>query len=401
MYAAPFDAAAKSTNEFGLQLYRQLATGDHNLCVSPYSISCALAMTLSGADGEARNEMARVLHLDGKRNSDESFAALQKSLGEIPIKTAEIAKGSKESGGPTEPITIAVANRLFPQSGYEFRKEFFARVKQYYGAAPEPLNYERNAATATKRINDWVAKQTRDKIRDLIPGTLDSRSRLVLANAIYLKASWADSFSESVTKPEPFHVNGGAAVNVPTMLGHRWDRYAKRAGYKIVTLSYIGEDLQLVIFLPDEINGLRSVEEKLDAAALADVAKLKSVEMILRLPKFKLEPATISLAEELQKLGMKRAFDIPAGSANFDGIAPRKPDDYLKISEVFHKTFIEVDEKGTEAAAATAVATMTTSGIESPRPKPLEVKIDRPFLYAIQHVPSGACLFLGRVTDPR
>jgi serpin B len=134
---------------------------------------------------------------------------------------------------------------------------------------------------------------------------------------------------------------------------------------------------------------------------LAGCAKLEARDVDLHLPKFKLEPPTIALAETFQALGMKTAFDVPRASANFDKIAPRKPNDYLYISNVFHKTFIAVDEKGTEAAAATAVVMMRATAIARPKPPPVEVKVDRPFVYAIQHVPSGVCLFLGRVTDPR
>jgi serpin B len=399
--AATFEAASKSTNEFGLQLYQRLASGDKNVCISPYSISCALAMTLTGADGETRAEMARLLHVDPNADVDASFAALQKSLGEMTAKTLKIADASKTEGGPSEPITIAVANRLFPQAGYQFRKEFFARLRENYGAEPEPLDFEKNAVIATKEINDWVAKQTRDRIRDLIPQTLDKLTRLVLANAIYLKAPWASEFSDSWTKPESFHVNGGNAVDVSTMNGRKQMGYAKRNGYTTVAIPYTGAELQLVVFLPDEINGLHSLEKKLTAQTLAQSAKLESVEVELHLPKFKFEPPTVKLASELQALGMRAAFDIPQGSANFDRIAPRKPNEYLAVSDVFHKTFIAVDEKGTEAAAATAVAIFKATAMAGHKPQPIEVKIDRPFFYAIQHVPSGACLFMGRVPDPR
>jgi serpin B len=399
--SADFDLATKATNEFGLDLYSQLTKGDENLCLSPYSISCALAMTLSGADGETRSEMARVLHLDANADVDQSFAALQKSLEEMGEKTAKIAKESKENGGPSEPITIAIANRLFPQSGYEFRKELFARLKQDYGAPPEPLDYKKNAGAATKRINDWVAKQTRDRIRDLIPQTLDPSTRLVLANAIYLKAPWQSEFRETGTKSEPFHVNGGAGVPVPTMSGLKSVGYEKQAGYTTVAIPYIGNELQFVIYLPDRADGLRSLERELNADILVKSAKLSVAEVNLHLPKFKLEPPTVPLSAQLKTLGMKSAFDIPLGSANFDRMAARKPNEYLAISEVFHKTFIAVDEKGTEAAAATAITMLAYSAITGAKPTPIEVRVDRPFLYAIQHVPSGACLFIGRVTDPR
>ena len=374
--------------------------GEGNLCLSPYSVSCALAMTLAGADGETRTEMARVLHVDLSSDVDPSFAALQKSLEEMATKTAKIAQDSKKHGGPSEPVTIAIANRLFAQAGFEFRPEFFARVKNDYGAPPELLDFKTNAAGATKRINDWVAKQTRDRIRDLIPQPLDALTRLVLTNAIYLKAPWANEFNANATKSEPFHVRGKAAVDVPMMQQRAHFRYAKRNGFTAVAIPYSGGELQFVILLPEKSDGVRAMENKITASALADCAKMKESDVFLHLPKFKFEPPTIQLSEQLQALGMKTAFDVPQGSANFDRMAPRKPNSYLAISEVFHKTFIAVDEKGTEAAAATAVV-MTYAMARRETAEPIEVKVDRPFVYAIQHVPSGACLFIGRVTDPR
>ena len=401
--ATESDLAATSTNQLGVDLHRQLATGDENLCVSPYSIESALAMTFAGADGQTRTEMARVLHFPGDGGAvPASFAALQHSLEEMSAKTAELVKESKKFGGPSEPITLNIANRLFAQKGYDFRNAFLSLVKQDYRAAFEPLDFVADASGATQHINKWVADQTRNRIRDLIPaGALDETTRLVLANALYLKAPWADPFSENVTHPEPFHVHESAAVDVPTMR-KRDERfgYAKREGYSAVSLPYAGNDLQFLVLLPEDVNGLRAFESKLSAEMLVQCAKLEERDVDLRLPKFKIEPPTITLAEKLEALGMKTAFNQPTGSANFDRMASRKPDDYLYISQVFHKTFIAVDEKGTEAAAATAVAMMAATALRE-RPPPIEVKVDRPFLYAIQHVPSGICLFLGRVTDPR
>lgn len=401
--ATESDLAATSTNRLAVDLHRQLATGDENLCVSPYSIESALAMTFAGADGQTRTEMARVLHFPGDGGAvPASFASLQHSLEEMSAKTAELVKESKRFGGPSEPITLNIANRLFAQKGYDFRNAFLSLVKQDYRAAFEPLDFVADASGATQHINKWVADQTRDRIRDLIPaGALDETTRLVLANALYLKAPWADPFSENATHPEPFHVRGNAPVDVP-MMQKRNERfgYAKREGYSAVSLPYAGNDLQFLVLLPEDVNGLRAFESKLSAEMLAQCAKLEERDVDLHLPKFKIEPPTITLAEKLEALGMKTAFNQPTGSANFDRMAPRKPDDYLYISQVFHKTFIAVDEKGTEAAAATAVAMMAATALRE-RPPPIEVKVDRPFLYAIQHVPSGVCLFLGRVTDPR
>jgi serpin B len=401
--ATNFDLAAKATNELAVDVHRQLATGDENLCISPYSIESALAMTFAGADGETRTEMARVLHLTNDAGVPASFSALQRSLEEMSAKTAELAKRSKQFGGPSEPITLHIANRLFAQNGYKFREAFLSLVKQNFGGAFEPVDFIADPAAVTQRINKWVADQTHDRIRDLIPGgALDKTTRLVLANALYLKAAWASEFSKNATQPEPFFVHGGGPVDVPMM--RKTDKrfgYGRHEGFTVVSLPYASDDLQFVVLLPDEINGLRGLESKLTADMLAGCAKLEKRDVDLHLPKFKLEPPTITLADNFEALGMKTAFDKPQGSANFDKMAPRKPNDYLYISQIFHKTFIAVDEKGTEAAAATAVAMMAGTALRSPPPPPIEVKVDRPFVYAIQHVPSGVCLFLGRLTEPR
>jgi serpin B len=360
-------------------------------------------MTFAGADGETRTQMAHVLHFPSNASAvADSFASLQHSLEEMSAKTVELVKKSKEFGGPSEPITLSIANRLFAQKNYDFRQNFLSLVKQNYGAAFEPLDFTADPVTATQHINKWVADQTRDKIRDLIPAdALNKLTRLVLANALYLKAPWVDAFSEKTTQPESFHVRGGSPINVPMMRKTARFGYTKREGFSAVSVPYVCDDLQFLVLLPDEVNGLRALESKLSTDVLAQCTKLEAQDVDLHLPRFKLEPPTIALAETLQALGMKSAFDIPQGSANFDKIAPRKPNDYLYISNVFHKTFIAVDEKGTEAAAATAVVMMRATAIARPKPPPIEVKVDRPFVYAIQHVPSGLCLFLGRVTDPR
>src|SRR5947199_5787312 len=175
-------------------------------------------MTFAGADGETRTEMARVLHLTNDRTVPASFAALQHSLEQMSTKTAELAKQSKKFGGPSEPITLSIANRLFAQKGYHFREAYLSLVKQNFGGAFEPLDFVANPGGATQRINKWVADQTRERIRDLIPeGALDKTTRLVLANALYLKAPWAREFSENATTPEPFFVRGGGPVDVPMM----------------------------------------------------------------------------------------------------------------------------------------------------------------------------------------
>jgi serpin B len=403
--AADFDLAASATNQFAVDLYHQLGAGDGDLCVSPCSIESALAMTFAGADGETRAEMARVLHLPNDGDAIHvSFASLQQWLEQSRLKAAKVAEESKKRSGPSEPITLTIANRLFAQRGYDFRDSFQALVKQYYGAAFATLDFQKNDDDARQQINKWVADQTHNRIRDLVPAEgLHDRTRLLLANAIYFKAQWVSTFPDAATTPQPFHVRGGKAVDVPMM--RKVDKeigYRKLDGFTAVSIPYTGHELQLLVLLPDEVNGLSALEAKLNADLLGQCAKLHANEVDLSLPKFKMEPPTVALADKLEALGMKSAFDLPPGSANFDRMAPRKPNDYLAISQVFHKTFIAIDEKGTEASAATAVVGVmvaATSGFAPPHP--IEVKVDRPFLYVIQHVPSGACLFMGRVTDPR
>src|SRR4029077_18578515 len=308
--ATNFDVAAKATNELGVDLHRQLATGDENLCVSPYSIESALAMTFAGADGGTRTEMARVLHLTNDSNVPASFAALQHSLEEMSARTVELVKQSKKFGGPSEPITLNIANRLFAQKGYAFREAFLSLVKQNFGGAFEPLDFIANPAAATQHINKWVADQTHDRIRDLIPGgALDNTTRLVLTNALYLKAPWANEFAENATQPESFHVHGGTPVDVPTM--RKTDKhfgYAKRDGYTAVSLDYAGDELQFLVLLPDDAKGLRALKSKQTSDTLARCANLERREVNLNLQKFKPEPPTIALAENFEALGMKTAF---------------------------------------------------------------------------------------------
>lgn len=390
--ASDASRAANATNEIGLDLYRKLAGGDDNLCLSPYAIENALAMTLAGADGQTRQDMARVLHTQTMgENVHSSFSALRRAL-------------AKKSGSSEEPVTLAIAGRLFAQRGYDFRDGFVAITKEHYGAPLDSVDYVNAAEAATSQINSWIAEQTQDRIRDLVPaGALDAKTRLVLANAIYLKAPWASPFSAERTQPRPFRVRGEAAVNVPTMFAPKEHfGYAKRDGYAAVSVPYAGSDLQFLIFLPDDTKGIHALEKRISATILAKAARLESREMDLYLPKFKFELPALDLGATLQALGMQSAFDHPKGSANFDRMAPRKPNDYLFLSAVFHKTFIAIDEAGTEAAASNALpVTVYSAGLLGKKPKPLVVKVDRPFLYAIQHVPSGVCLFLGRVTDPR
>jgi serpin B len=396
-------AAAQAVNALGLDLLAKGTAANANALLSPYSIQSALAMTYAGAADDTRTEMAKVLHYPADEpGMHASFTAMQKALEAVAKSTAAQAQNAKQRGGSGEPVILTIANRLFGQQGYEFRQPFLDLVKDSYGAPMQTMDFITKAPQERLKINGWVEEQTHKRIRDLIPPNgLSSDTRLVLVNAIYMKAQWDKQFEVSATQPQPFEVKGKESAKVPTMRRTGHMGYAKRDGYQVVTIPYTGGELQLLVLLPDEKDGLAAMEAKLTPEILGSGAKRGMAELELYLPKFKLEPPLFKMGEVLRKLGMQSAFDQPKGSANFDRMAPRKPNDYLYISEVFHKTFLDLDEKGTEAAAATAVAMMRATSVMMEKPKPIEVRVDRPFVFAIQHVSSGACLFLGRVTDPR
>lgn len=397
------ELAAQSINRLGLELLQPSRVSGGNQLLSPYSIQIALAMTWAGADGETRSEMARVLGFPEEgAKVHQSFRALMAALDEVCRNSeARVAKLSKQGAGG-DPLSLSTANRLFGERHYPFRPEFLSIVQTNYGAPLELMSFREDPSGARQAINRWVAERTKDRIVDLVPPEGITRdSRLVLVNAIHFKSPWAQEFSASATTKRPFYVDGKASQEVPTLYRQGRLGYAKREGYSAVTLPYAGGELQFLILLPDEREGLAQVEASLSDEILASCASLPSTEVQLYLPKLKLQPPLFRLSAALKKMGMKSAFDLPVGSANFDRMAERKRDDYLFISEVFHKTFLALDEKGTEAAAATAVSMMRATSVIAPPKPPVEVKVDHPFLFAIQHRTSKACLFLGRLNDPR
>ena len=407
--ASPFLAQSNpvtpAINQLGLDILRaQASAGEQgNLLLSPYSIEVALAMAYTGADGRTREEMRRVLHLPADDAAVlDGFSGLAKELGALQEDSRRRSKQAHKHGGSVEPIEINVANRLFAQRGFAFRPAFTTALRDRFGAPLEELDFLHAAEPSRIAINAWVARETHDRIRELVSsGAIDEKTHAVLANAIYLRAAWADAFELHDTKSEPFWVGGEMQTGVPTMLQQGHYGYEQRNGYAALVLPYVGHQLQFVILLPDNRDGLADLERAATPDLLAGCVKLPRHDVILHLPKFKIAPPSLPLGTALRGLGMTTAFNQPRGTANFDRMAPRKPDDYLCISEVFHKTWLSLDENGTEAAAATAVVMFGATAIPPEPLPPIEVRVDRPFLFAIQHVPSGACLFLGRLTDPR
>jgi serpin B len=401
MAAAETDVATSAINRLGLEIFAHSAKPDQNFLLSPYSIQSALAMASAGADGKTREEMSRALHFPASDSALQvSFSTLAKALTDAATSSAELARQANQHGAKKDILQLHVANRLFGQKRYHFQPAFLSALATGYGAPFEEVDFAASPDKARTHINGWVEGQTRNKIVDLIPPNgVNAATRLVLTNALYFKAAWMEKFEASATKPLPFKFADGRTGNTPTMFRQMKSAYAAHEGFVAVGLPYDLGELQFLILLPDTPDGLANLKKKLTPEILTECAKMPASDLTLFLPKLKLQPDTLPLRDVLEALGLKTAFDDPKGSANFARMAPRKPGDYLAISEVFHKTFLSLDEEGTEAAAATAMA-MEALGIPQ-FAKRIEIKVDRPFLFAIQHRPSGACLFLGQVVDPR
>jgi serpin B len=395
-------AGPAAINALGVDLLRGAGSETQNFLISPYSIHSALAMTSAGADGVTLEEMRKVLHFSGPEEGLHlSMEALGTQLAGITARSserAELIRGAGKAG--SSPTRIRVANRLFGQEGFYFRPEFLGVVSQRYGAPLERIDFRKAPGAARENINRWVEQQTESKICNLLGADhVTEETRLILVNALYFMAAWQEPFSAGATQPEKFLVRGTVPEEVPTMRLSRELGYQKGSGWEAVTLPYENGELQFVVLLPQA--ELPALESRLTPELLSGTARLPLRRVQLHLPKFRIEGATLPLSAALKRLGMRAAFDEPRGSADFGRMAERRPSDYLYVGEVLHKTFMELDEKGTEAAAATAVVMMRATSAPSGPEEPLEVKVDRPFLFAVQHVRSGACLFLGRMTDPR
>jgi serpin B len=296
-------------------------------------------------------------------------------------------------------VTLRVANRLFAEKSYALEAPYVARMSAL-GAPTEPVDFRRAPGAARVHINSWVAQQTADRIKDLLPaGAINDQTRLALVNAIYLLADWAEPFRKEATRPRPFHAPGKAPREVPTMGQVAHFKYGEAPGVQLLEMPYVGGDIAMTFVLPTEREGLGAIEGRLDAAQLAAwVGAMKGERVSVALPKFTVDPSQpLKLSDELTRLGMPLAFDT--GRADFTGIAaPPDPADRLVISEVFHKAFVKVDEKGTEAAAATAVVMMRAGSAAMQPPK--QFVADHPFLFFIRDTRSGLVLFMGRVVDP-
>ena len=378
---ADLQTLVDSNNAFAFDLYHSLQTHNGNMIYSPYSISLALAMTYAGAGGETESQMAQSLHFLPQDSLHPAFNALD-------LQLAERGKGQSEE---QTPLQLNIANAVWAEQTYPFLQSFLDTIALHYGAGIRLADFINQYEAVRKEINNWVSDQTKDKIKDLIPeGVLDSDTRMALVNAIYFKADWLAPFNADSTQDAPFHLLDGSEVSVPMMNQDTFIPYATGDGWQAIELAYQGETAAMDIIVPDE-GRFEEVESSLDyETASAVLSSLQPTSVTLALPKFKFE-SEFGLADQLRALGMPDAFD--PDKADFSGMSDR---DALYISAVIHKAFVAVDEKGTEAAAATAVIV----GVTSAPMFDVTLTIDRPFIFLIRDLPTGQILFIGRVLNP-
>lgn len=378
-------ALAVGNTEFGLSFYHQISDQEGNLIFSPLSLSLALSMTLAGAQGETRDEMLEALSLqDVGGDVHPAFNALLQA----------IDASMDVMGGPSDgdAFQLNIANSIWGNAGTNFETAFLDTLARNYGAGIYSVDYEADAEVARQAINAWIEDETAGKIPDLIPeGLIDAMTRLVLANAIYFNGSWLHPFIEDLTDQQPFTLLDGESVDVEMMyLPGEELGYARLENAQLVRLPYFSGDFSMVLMVPDA-GDFVDFESGLSAEAFADaLAQMAHVPVNLAMPSFDFE-STIGANDVLRSLGMQKPFE---SSADFSGMTKEEA---LYISDVLHKATITVDEKGTEAAAATAVIMKRTS---MPINDPISLVLDRPFMFSIMHNPTGSVLFMGRVVQP-
>ena len=367
---------------FAFGLYQALREADGNLFYSPYSISLALAMTYAGARGETEKQMTDTLHFDLLQNR------LHPAFNNLDLELGRRGQGAKGKDG--EGFRLHIVNAIWGQKDFKFLPEFLDLLAENYGAGLRTLDFMKASEQSRIIINKWVSDQTEERIKDLIPqGTIDELTRLVLTNAIYFNAAWQYPFEKDATSNSAFYLLNGDKITVPMMRQAESFGYAEGDGYQVVELPYDGRELSMLVLLP-QTNRFELFEESLNAQRVDDIVKnLNTREVVLTMPKFEFE-SSFGLKKTLTAMGMPVAF---SAGADFSGMTGN-PD--LFIGEVLHKAFVSVDEAGTEAAAATAVIMELTA---MPG-EPVEVTIDRPFIFLIRDIESATILFIGRVVNP-
>ncbi len=373
------DGAVKASNRFGFDLYARVKQDRGNVICSPISASIALTMTAAGAGGKTLAQISNVLHLDPGRlpESHASFASLLTALNQREAEPAG--------------LQLRVADRLWGQKDVSFKREFLSLLEDRYRAPLAEVDFVHATEAARDAINRWAAERTHDRIPQIIPpGALDRDSRLVLTNAVYFKGAWFYPFEPSATADLPFSTPAGPRV--ARMMARTADvRHTAVRGAALVELPYKG-GLSMVVILPDAVDGLDEVESRVAASYPEWIAALRPKRVDLQLPRWKVS-SDLPLKETLAAMGMPAAFEV---GADFGGIADIKP---LYVYNVLQQAFIDVDEEGTEAAAVTAVEMVGVAEQVEPELERVVFHANRPFMYVIRDVETGAVLFVGRVVE--
>lgn len=386
-------AVVKSNNTFGLNMYLKFRDEPGNIFFSPYSISTALAMTYAGARGRTEKEMANVLNVpvitdtacEGIVSTTWPQERYHAAFGEIINQL--------NTQGEKDIYKLVVANALWGQKGYSFLKEFTELIECCYQGGMNEVDFINETESSRREINEWVEYKTREKIKDLLQkGSIRTDTRLVLTNAIYFKGKWSNPFNKSITSKRPFYLSDGSEISVMMMRQTKRFRYASTEKMEVLELPYAGDELSMVIFLPAKGTKLQDIRENINTEGLSTwLNAINKRRVEVHLPRFTMTWEK-ELNDTLKSMGMANAF---SDSADFSGMTDGHD---LTISKVVHKAFVEVNEEGTEAAAATGVGMKITS-VE---PEPLVVfKADRPFVLLIIDNTTGSILFLGRVENPK
>jgi len=391
------ESAPAAGNDFALDLYSRLADSEGNLFFSPASIQTALAMAYAGAKSRTAAQMAKVLHFEkAGQGIHPAFQSLLQQL-----NAPRIVKSYERVGDEIKPVEkpayeLVIANALWGQQGYPWNPTFLKRTASNYGAGLRQVDFTNHPDKARTTINDWVEEKTRDRIKDLIAkGAISPMMRLILTNAIYFKAAWANTFDDHATREMPFHVSESSQVPVSMMFQNKDFQYLETDGFQALEMPYKADELSMIVFLPKTVDGLDNIEKSLSADKLDGWrAALHREKVDVYFPKFEFT-SSFKLSKTLKALGMEEAFSPT--SADFSGMTTAEK---VFISEVIHKAFVAVDESGTTAAAATAVM-MEATAMPMPKPEPKIFRADHPFLFCIFHNPTGKILFMGRFADPQ
>jgi len=363
---------------FSADVYNLYNEEEKNIFFSSYSISSALTMTYEGAKGQTAEEMKKVLHLPSDKN----------------ITRSDFRTINEEINAENKSFQLSVVNALWAQEEYPFIEDYFTIVDTYYGGKVSNLNFANNAESSRKEINDWVEQQTSNRIKNLLSkGSVSPSTKLILTNAIYFKGDWNNKFKTRYTEKEKFMLSSGQEVNVLMMHKTSYYNYGETNNVQILEMDYEGREISMLVILPKENSDV--IDKDIDGKTIREWQdSVGRAKVEVSFPKFKFE-TEYSMANDLQQMGMSAAFNPTM--ADFTGMTTKEE---LFISQVVHKTFVEVTEEGTEAAAATAVSMMASSAGPG---EPEEIKVfkaDHPFIFIIQQKDSGNILFMGKVNNP-